>query len=755
MDEMLTYYASQSPLSDPGPYAHLFDALPYHPADLAATVQGLLIHKYTASCYHINLTSIQRSEQRLRTVRQRLERMLEIDSAPLSQARPAELRQVGVCRDFALLHVSMLRHRHIPARMRVGFATYLDPEAVFHIDHWISEYWDAEGKRWVLFDPQIDDPQRQMFHIKRDVHDLVRDQDFFPAGSAWQRCRAGQDKPLLFRFNGHWKGMPCIRGNLLHDFQALNKTELGVFDYWDELGTKSDDQLAIEEKTLLDRIASLTFQPEGTFTEMRSLYDELPRTRRIEAHLQRLGIMEGPPVDPQTLRSSDAGCLASLADLSEAQAPSHTLPTRVVYEPFELEEGHPGLSFTTVTTEAGDILVRGARQHNLKNINVRIPRNKLTVVTGVSGSGKSSLAFDTLYAEGQRRYGESLSSYARQFMDQMEKPQVDHISGLSPAVAIEQKTVSRNPRSTVGTVTEILDYLRVLFARLGMLHCPRCGRAVQPQSAQQITNQLSHLPAGRRFQLLAPLARSRKGTYAAALKAALKDGFARARINGQIVALADGIPELEKDKKHTVELLVDRLVVPAAQEDKADFKTRLMDSIETCLKAGQGELIVAFDDEEILLSEHNSCPHCEISFSKLEPHLFSFNSPLGMCDACNGLGVVLQVDPDLVIEHPELSLLDGASRWYRDLRKKGEGAWTVRSLNSIARHYGVNLETPWKDLPEQFRNVILYGSSGEKVHFSFEMEAFTENRYRTSKESSTISTASSARPNRNTPAAGT
>jgi len=353
---------------------------------------------------------------------------------------------------------------------------------------------------------------------------------------------------------------------------------------------------------------------------------------------------------------------------------------------------------------------------------VRIPRNKLTVVTGVSGSGKSSLAFDTLYAEGQRRYVESLSSYARQFMDQMEKPQVDHISGLSPAVAIEQKTVSRNPRSTVGTVTEILDYLRVLFARLGMLHCPRCGRAVQPQSAQQITNQLSHLPAGRRFQLLAPLARSRKGTYAAALKAALKDGFARARINGQIVALADGIPELEKDKKHTVALLVDRLVVSAAQEDKADFKTRLMDSIETCLKAGQGELIVAFDDEEILLSEHNSCPHCEISFSKLEPHLFSFNSPLGMCDACNGLGVVLQVDPDLGIEHPELSLLDGASRWYRDLRKKGEGAWTVRSLNSIARHYGVNLETPWKDLPEQFRNVILYGSSGEKVHFSFEME---------------------------------
>ncbi len=420
----------------------------------------------------------------------------------------------------------------------------------------------------------------------------------------------------------------------------------------------------------------------------------------------------------------------------------------------------PGLSPTGLS----DIFIRGARQHNLKHINVRIPRNKLVVITGVSGSGKSSLAFDTIYAEGQRRYVESLSSFARQFMDQMEKPQVDQITGLSPAIAIEQKTIARNPRSTVGTVTEILDYLRVLYARLGTPHCPQCGRAVQAQSAQQITNQLARLEAGTRFQLLAPLARNRKGTFATALKQAVKDGYPRARVDGQIVELTSGIPELDKDKKHNIEMIIDRLVVPSSENDEAgrvaEFRTRLMDSVETALHAGLGTLIVlilpspngggargegpfspvgggqvaqqpwgegALTEEillpeEILLSEHNACPHCELSFPKLEPHLFSFNSPLGMCDECNGMGVKLQVDPALIIEHPERSLMDGASRWYRVLRAKGENAWQVRNLASIARHYGADLDLPWNELPEAFRNVILYGSGGEKVHFEFNVE---------------------------------
>ena len=376
----------------------------------------------------------------------------------------------------------------------------------------------------------------------------------------------------------------------------------------------------------------------------------------------------------------------------------------------------------------GDILIRGARQHNLKHIDVRIPRNRFVVITGVSGSGKSSLAFDTLYAEGQRRYVESLSSYARQFMEQMEKPQVDQITGLSPAIAIEQKTLSRNPRSTVGTVTEVLDYLRVLFARLGLPHCPQCGQAVQPQSAQQVTDQLAGFPAGKRFQILAPLARARKGAFANVLRDALRQGYARARVDGQMVELATGLGalDLDKNKKHNVELVIDRLVVPPQGQDFPDFRTRLTDSVETALKAGSGVLMVlegegqAAEDKALLFSEHNACPNCDISFPELQPNIFSFNSPMGMCPECNGLGVQLQVDPALIITKPQLSLMDGASPWYRELRKKGANGWQIKNLAVIAEAYNADLEKPWNELSEEFRHVLLYGAGDRRFRFVYE-----------------------------------
>lgn len=369
----------------------------------------------------------------------------------------------------------------------------------------------------------------------------------------------------------------------------------------------------------------------------------------------------------------------------------------------------------------GDIVVRGAQQHNLKHIDVTIPRHSLVVITGVSGSGKSSLAFDTIYAEGQRRYVESLSAYARQFLGQMEKPKVDHISGLSPAIAIEQKAVSKNPRSTVGTVTEVMDYLRVLYARIGLPHCPVCHRPVHPQTAHQIAQQLAGLPAGTRFQLLAPLVRNRKGSHSELLEQAKKDGYARARINGQMIALSDKLPNLAKSKKHTIELVVDRLQVP--ENGNGDFPGRLTDSVETTLKAGNGLLIADLGEgNELILSEHHACPYCGLSFPELSPQLFSFNSPLGFCPDCNGLGTQMTVDPDLIIEYPEKSLLDGASRWYGDVRKKGE-SWTMNNLKTIASHYGVNLTTPWNELPEKFRQVVLYGSAGETVHFSYKNES--------------------------------
>lgn len=367
--------------------------------------------------------------------------------------------------------------------------------------------------------------------------------------------------------------------------------------------------------------------------------------------------------------------------------------------------------------EPNEIVIRGAQQHNLKHIDVRIPRNSLVVLTGVSGSGKSSLAFDTIYAEGQRRYVESLSSYARQFLGQMEKPRVDFISGLSPAIAIEQKAVSKNPRSTVGTVTEVMDYLRVLFARVGEAHCPECGRLVHAQSAQQIAAQIAVLPSGTRFQILAPVVQKRKGTHAELLEQARRDGYTRARIDGVPIELTDSI-KLAKTKIHTIELIVDRLQIPESPD--ADFRTRLMDSVETALRATEGVLVVdVVEGEELLFSEQNACAHCGISFPELTPALFSFNSPSGMCPECNGLGTKLEVDVNLIITDPNLSLMDGALRWYGELRKK-QLSWTQRELEAIARHFAVSLETPWCELPEHFRHILLYGSGRERINFKYE-----------------------------------
>ncbi len=722
-----SYYLEQSPITDPGPYIHLYENLPDDLPGLVRLIQGQMMHRKAAALYGVDLAPAARGEQHLRTMQQRLERIVALSPEPLNAPREPRQRTVGMCRDFAVFLVSLLRHKQIPARMRVGFADYLSDEQDYKTDHWITEYWDAARARWVLVDPDVGGVPRELLggKITCNLFDLRRDHDFFVAGSAWRLARLGKVRSDLFRYSGRWKGFPCMRGNLLHDFQALNRLELGLFDYWDELHTKPEASLTVEEKALLDQIALLTIDPEANFDELRACFDSLPRTRRIYAKLRQLGVIgEDELANPGALQLSGPQRLAILSEAGGRAAVSTRL---LLPDDEDLPDSHPANQQAALPPGMEAIVVRGARQHNLKNITVSIPRNKLVVVTGVSGSGKSSLAFDTIYAEGQRRYVESLSSYARQFMDQMEKPQVDQITGLSPAIAIEQKTIARNPRSTVGTVTEILDYLRVLYARLGTPHCPQCGRAVQPQSAQQIANQLAGLPAGTRFQLLAPLARSRKGAHAAALRQALKDGFPRARVDGQLVELADGLPELDKDKKHTIELVVDRFIAPSQQPEIGDhsqveYLTRLVDSVETALRAGSGVLIVWFAQEEIMLSEHNACPNCDISFPKLEPHLFSFNSPLGMCDECNGLGVKLQVDPDLIIEHPDKSLLDGASRWYRDLRKKDENAWQRRNLASIGRYYGVDIEKPWNELPEKFRHVILYGSGGEKVHFEFDVE---------------------------------
>ncbi len=350
------------------------------------------------------------------------------------------------------------------------------------------------------------------------------------------------------------------------------------------------------------------------------------------------------------------------------------------------------------------IVVRGAREHNLKNVTVEIPRNRLVVVTGVSGSGKSSLAFDTLYAEGQRRYVESLSAYARQFLEQMEKPDVDSIEGLSPAISIEQKSVSKNPRSTVGTVTEIHDYLRLLFSSVGEPHCPNCGSEVRPQTVQQMVDRVLTLPEGTRLVLYAPYVRGKKGEYKTQLGQMTREGFIRARIDGETVNLSEGIPELDKQKKHDIDIVVDRLVV------KPGIDQRLTDSIETALKVGDGLVVLApAKMSEETLSSHYACVNCGANLAEVTPRLFSFNSPYGACPECSGLGTLRALDPERIVVDPERSIEAGAvAPW-----KNGPRSWTRQMVETLGEEFGFSLETPWQELPPSVRELLLHGTDKE------------------------------------------
>ncbi len=354
------------------------------------------------------------------------------------------------------------------------------------------------------------------------------------------------------------------------------------------------------------------------------------------------------------------------------------------------------------------IIIKGAREHNLKNIDLEIPRDKMIVMTGLSGSGKSSLAFDTIYADGQRRYMESLSSYARMFLGQMEKPDVDSIEGLSPAISIDQKTTSKNPRSTVGTVTEIYDYLRLLYARIGIPHCPVCGKEIKQQTIDQIVDKILSLETGTKIQILAPIARGRKGTYAKELDSARRSGYVRVRIDGSIYDLSEEI-KLDKNKKHNIEIIVDRLVV------KDDIKSRLADSIETASSLSSGLTAVdVVGGEELLFSQSYACPEHNISIEELTPRMFSFNNPFGACPKCTGLGYFQRVDPDLIVPNKELSIKEGAikaSGW----NTLNKGSIAMMYYTGLAEHFNISLDTPFKDLPKEAADAFLYGTGEDRI----------------------------------------
>ena len=362
------------------------------------------------------------------------------------------------------------------------------------------------------------------------------------------------------------------------------------------------------------------------------------------------------------------------------------------------------------------IRVRGAREHNLKNVSVDIPRDRLTVITGLSGSGKSSLAFDTIYAEGQRRYVESLSSYARQFLGQMDKPDLDSIDGLSPAISIDQKTTGRNPRSTVGTVTEIHDYLRLLWARVGIPHCPNCGREIRKQSVDEMTDAVMRYPEGTRLQVLSPVVRARKGEHRDILEKAANSGFVRVRIDGTMYELED-TPQLNKKQKHTIEIVVDRLIVRNSRE----FRQRLSDDIETAASGSAGLVIMSRLNEdnpgEELFSMNYACPDCGLSIEELTPRMFSFNSPFGACPVCDGLGTRMVISEDAVFPDEKLTLREGG---LNAMGFDGAGGMASQYLKAMGKKYGFTLDTPVGQLKEDARQAILYGTGAEKLEIEYE-----------------------------------
>ena len=359
------------------------------------------------------------------------------------------------------------------------------------------------------------------------------------------------------------------------------------------------------------------------------------------------------------------------------------------------------------------IVIKGAKVNNLKNVDLEIPRDKLVVFTGLSGSGKSSLAFDTLYAEGQRRYVESLSAYARQFLGQMNKPDVESIEGLSPAISIDQKTTSKNPRSTVGTITEIYDYLRLLYAKVGTPHCPKCGKEISQQSIDQIVDKVMALGDRAKIQILAPLVKGRKGFHEKVIENIKKNGFVRARIDGEIYDLSEDEIKLDKNKKHNIEAVVDRLII------KEGIEGRLTDSIETALKLTDGIVIVnVIGKEDILFSEKFACPDCGISIGEIAPRTFSFNSPWGKCDYCDGLGSLYEIDEDLVIPNKNLSIMEGAIATWGEGRLK-EDSWTYAILQALSKEYDFSLDTPIKDLPREIVDILFYGTKGKKLDIAY------------------------------------
>lgn len=569
-----SFYSEQSKITNPRQFIGKYEDLPASPAELLRVVQGLVIHGDQGKLYGVTFSRRQMEEELLRTVPQMLGKLLKIDGSSLSATREPNLRLIGMCRDYALLLLSFLRYKGIPTRLRVGFADYFQSELMYE-DHWLIEYYHLEKQRWIRVDAQLDEIQTAHYGITFNTEDMPSDIGYLLGGQAWMLCRSGERHPEDFGYNKNWKGWNSVKGNLLHDFNSLLGLELLPWDLWTELSTKKYSHLSRYEKDLLDEMALLTVNPNIVEEKLLELLNRLP--------------------------AQYMAAIQSKLKLLEAQEQAEMLNPDMLEPKFSVQQSAKKLN-TTVPIKENDtlLMLKGCRQNNLKNINVSIPKGKLTVITGVSGSGKSSLAFDTIYAEGKRRYLDNMSNAAK-MQEQIEKPDFDTIHGLTPTIAIEQKKGSQNPRSTVGTLTGILDHLRMLYVSIGIPHCPYCGVHVQ------------------------------------------------------------------KDSK-----------------------------------------------------SKNRCPVCGTVFQGLAASIFNANNHIGACHTCNGLGLLYEVNPDSIVVNDSLSVLDGATSYFGKQRgKKLTGNWMIGELYAIADDMNVDLEKPWKELPDAFKQAVLYGTGGKIYSFKY------------------------------------
>ena len=729
MNNNLSFYKTHSVMTNPGKYTYLYDDLPDDLETLFKIINNVLLHRDDARELY-GASSIQNREVFMRTMEKRLARIVELDPASLTIEREIKDKQLSLCRDFAVFLTSILRHKGYAARTRAGYGAYFVMDPPYRGDHWVTEYWNETDSRWVLIDANIGGSELEIMveQMKRPLKpginftDIKPNDEFYLAPYSWLACRSSEIDSKLYRHNGQWYGWPMLRGNLLHDFQALNNLEMGIFDYWDDLHAKPESEMKTKDREQLDRIAEVCLDPDNTFNEMRELFEEHPRTQVLYSRLHLIGLTsEGDVETAADLLDSDLSRLIELTDHATTEAESHKAG---VAKKSQDEKGPD----TGLDEEFDGITILGARQNNLKNIDVRIPRNQMVVVTGVSGSGKSSLALDTIYAEGQRRYVESLSTYARQITRQMQKPDVDKVEGLNPAIAIEQRRINPDSRTTVGSITEVLDYLRVLFARTGRMHCPQCGRAVDPQTTQSISNRLVLLPGGTHFFILAPLNRFGRLETVVAIERVREQGYTRIRVANKIIGIDEHVSGRNLYKDEEIDVIIGEFTVPVSEDEKVqhEFLELVQDGVDSSIDIGKGIIHILLDQEELRLSGDNVCPSCNLTLPRLEPRLLNHNTIFGMCLECSGYGLQLQVDPELIITRPDRSILDNASefRLISNIRTSSSTYWK-RYIQGIADFYNADLELPWKDLPEGFRRTLIYGSEGKEIHIEFGAESET------------------------------